>query len=181
MDKNGVVEGVYYCQYGRTQQLSDRMFDRNIPSSNLQMLYSIRPVSTKPAIMPILDMRKPATVPIRVEPTYNINKTFNPGSSAPWSGFATNVNEESRLRNQFFALQRCEQANYVPSSNSDLYKAYVVSRPVHQTHPLLFKQPDPGAFNPNPCNMGKKLFYNHTRQDVLNLPSINMSQKTYKW
>ena len=40
---------------------------------------------------------------------------------APFSGFVENVDVESVLRNQIFALQKNDQAVYVPSSKSDLY------------------------------------------------------------
>ena len=101
----GVVDGAYQCHIGRTLELSQRMAARNIPSAPLQPQFGIRPVSTKYAIMPIIDRRAPATVPLEVEPTYNPELVFNPGSShAPWSGFASSINEESALRNQFFAL-----------------------------------------------------------------------------
>ena len=79
--------------------------------------------------MSIMDRRASSKIPIIEEPTYDIKTTFNPGNAeAPWSGFATNINEESKLRNQFFALQNCEQANYVPSTTSDMYTVKVSGR-----------------------------------------------------
>ena len=30
------VDGVYYCNMERTKELSDRMYDRNIPSQSLE-------------------------------------------------------------------------------------------------------------------------------------------------
>ena len=168
-EMQGVVNGVYYCQQGRTQELSNRMFERNIPSATLAPQYSIRPVSTKYALMPIVDQRKEATVPIQRSAPYNIKTTFNPGNAqAPWSGFATQINDESRLRNQFFALQECEQANYVPSSRSDMYQVAVTSRPVKQQYPLLFEKPEFAPQNMNIHNLGKNLFYNHTREQLKN-------------
>jgi hypothetical protein len=125
----GVVNGVYFCGMERTEQLSQRMAERNIPSAPLQPQFSIRPVSTKYDMMPIFDRRPKAKVPIKRQPTYDVGTTFNPGSSqAPWSGFASNINKESQLRNQFFALQRCEQPNYVPSTTSDMYQMQVTGR-----------------------------------------------------
>ena len=40
---------------------------------------------------------------------------------APFRGFVENINEESELRNQIFALQRSEKGLYVPQSFGDLY------------------------------------------------------------
>ena len=107
----GVVNGVYYCGMERTEQLSQRMAERNIPSATLQPQFSIRPVSTKYDMMPIFDRRPKAKVPIKREPTYSVGTTFNPGSAqAPWSGFASNINKESQLRNQFFRITKMRTA-----------------------------------------------------------------------
>jgi hypothetical protein len=84
---------------------------------------------------------------------------------APWSGFANNVNVESTLRSQFFALQDCEQSQYVPSSNSDLYNVYVPPKPVKQPYPDLFKKEIFDHCNPNPHNLGNNFFNNNTRNE----------------
>ena len=166
----GVVNGVYYCGMERTEQLSQRMAERNIPSATLQPQFSIRTVSTKYEMMPIFDRRPKAKVPIKREPTYSVGTTFNPGSAqAPWSGFASNINRESQLRNQFFALQRCEQPNYVPSTTSDMYQVQVAGRPEAQPFPGLFTEPDLAPFNPNVCNLGRNIFDNCTRQQLKNV------------
>ena len=56
------VNGVYYqcnlVRYG----LSDRIAQRNMPSRPLQPQFSMRPVSTKYALLPIIDRRAPATI-----------------------------------------------------------------------------------------------------------------------
>ena len=61
----GVVNGVFYCQQGRTQQLSDRIYDRNTTSAPVKMNYSIRPTQTRRVHMPILDSRKELIIEIR--------------------------------------------------------------------------------------------------------------------
>ena len=99
--------------------------------------------------------------------TYSTKSVFNPGNAqAPWSGFSNNINTESTLRNQFFALQNCEQSEYVPSSNSDLYQTKIDYKPVQQNHPLLFEKSDLAPFNPNTDNIGNSLFNNHTRNQL---------------
>lgn len=166
----GVVDGLYECNMERTEELNDRISVRNVPSSILQPQFGIRPVSTKYAILPIVDRRPKPKEPIMKVPTYNIQQTFNPGTAAsPWSGFSSYVNDESRLRNQFFALQKCEQSEYVPSSKSDLYDYNVVGAPVQQPFPKLFEKEKFDKFNPNVCNLGKKLFDNCTRVQLKNL------------
>lgn len=186
----GVVDGVILCNMERTQELSDRMFSRNVPSQVLQSQFSMRPVSTKYATMPIMDQRPQCKEPIQQLPVYNTKTQFNPGNAqSPWSGFATNVNVESELRNQVFALQRSQQSVYVPSSHSDLYNETVQAKndfdepsdPTKQIdsgdptqimsddHKLLFKEPQFNLFNPNSCNLGSDIFQNHTRQQRMDL------------
>jgi len=164
----GVVDGVYYCNQERTEELSRRMAVRNIPSSPLQPQYDIRPVSTKYDMMGIIDQRPKSSVPLKSYPEYNIAKTFNPGSAvAPWSGFATEIDDDSRLRNEFFALQKCEQSEYVPSTKSDLYQVHVDSDNSEvQPFPDLFKKQEFAPFNPNTCNTGRMFFDNCTRQQI---------------
>ena len=82
--------------------------------------------------------------------------------------FASNVNTESELRNQIYALQKCSQSVYVPKSNSDLYnyKFQTVSKP--NPHELLFRNDNFSEFNPNPNveKIGSSPFYNNTRVQV---------------
>jgi len=164
---HGVISGVYVCNNGIQDEMNNKLFERNLPSANLQPQYSIRPTSTKYGYMQILDQRQQATTPLRSYGTYNIKTTFNPGSAqAPWSGFSNNVNNESMLRNQFFALQNCEQAQFIPSSKSDLYETKIDYKQVIQNHPLLFEEPDLAPFNPNTSNVGKNIFNNHTRHQL---------------
>lgn len=168
----GVVNCVYYNNLQRSAELSERISERNIPSKPLQPQFSVRPVSTKYDMMSVVDRREKSSVPIKKQPLYNVNNTFNPGSAqAPWDGFATNINDESRLRNQFFALQRCENANYVPPSTSDMYQVNVGGRVEQQTHNRLFETDDLGYFNPNPDTekVGYNIFNNCTREQIKNM------------
>ena len=175
MDSNsgkmyGVVNGVYQCQQERTSELDDRIYDRLWPSAPLQPQYSTRPVSTKYALMPIVDQRVKPKVALGNYPIYNTTHVFNPGTAqAPWSGFSTNINTESRLRNQFFALQKCEQAEFVPSSTSSLFVPYVpkITTNERQPFPDLFEQQEFEPFNPNPLDLGGKILNNSTRVQLL--------------
>lgn len=165
----GVVNGVYYCNNDRVEELNDRISTRNIPSQTLQAQFDIRPVSSKYAMMPILDRRAIPTVPIERMPTYNLANTFNPGNAqAPWSGYATNIDDDSKLRNQFFALQKCDQAYYIPPTTSDMYKVVVDGQPIQQPFPDLFSREQFPQFNPNVCGGNDSFFYNCVRQQVKN-------------
>jgi len=167
----GVVDGVYYCNMDRVQQLSNRIYERNIPSEPLKPDISPRPEQTKFTILgktppPLPESLKPCSAE-RSYPNYEPSKIFYPGDAqAPWYGFASNINTESSLRNQFFALQKCDQSNYVPSSQSDLYKVKVTSQPMPQPFPDLFRKPEFSPHQPNTCNIAGDLFHNHTHQQL---------------
>ena len=166
------LHDVYYCQMNRTKQLSDRMYDRNIPSHQIGQSYFARPVDTYATKFPILDCHNPSTVAKAVFPPYSQRQVFNPGQAAPYEGFSKNVDVESALHNSFHPMQKCVQGKYIPSSRSDMYNSnYLIpaSRPVKMTNNLLFKKENFNPFNPNECNLGFKLFDNHTRQQTKNI------------
>ena len=157
------------CNSKMQEQTNHRIYDRNIPSQMLQPYLDVRPVMTKYSYFPIVDPRKKISVPLVQAPTYNVNTIFNPGNAtAPWSGFASNVNTESELRNQIYALQKCSQSVYVPNSNSDLYNYKFKTVKQANPHELLFKSDGFSSFNPNPdaSVVGSGIFYNNTRCQV---------------
>lgn len=149
--------------------VNKRIYERNIPSATLQPSFSIRPVQTKYTLFSLDSNHTPADVSIIKEPVYNVESVFNPGNTqGPWSGFATKINTESKLRNQYFALQRSEQSVYVPSSNSDLYNDPTVdsSMIVKDTFPYLNKTEQFDSHNPNTIQVGLDTFHNCTRQQL---------------
>lgn len=175
----GVVDCLYYNNMGKDNELNKRISSRNIPSANLQPHLSFRPVSTKYDILPIFDRKEKPTVSIKQEPIYNTKTVFNPGTSKPpWSGFSNNINTESILRNQIFALQKCEQINYVPGQDSDLYNVSVIGHNVEQPFPRLFQETNLAEFNPNKYNVGQDFLHNNTRVQYknINLNSYNSQE-----
>ena len=166
------LHDVYYCQMDRTQQLSNRLFDRNLPSHQMGQSYFARPVDTYATVFPILDCHNPSTVNKAQFPQYNQQLMFNPGQSAPYEGYSNNVDIESKLHNSFHPTQKCVQGKYIPGSRSDMYNAnYLIpaSKPVRMTNNLLFKKTQFNAFNPNQCNLGYKVFNNHIRVQTKNI------------
>jgi len=100
-------------------ELNKRLETRNVPSGPLQPLYDFRPVSTKYTIFHTID--KPIQ-PSQLQSTYNPYEIFNPGDRAPIDYYMKNVDVESTLRSQFFALQNGPQSVYIPELNSQLYE-----------------------------------------------------------
>ncbi len=148
-----------------------RTFERVIPSQPLQPYLDARPSSTKYSLLPIVDPRKEINVPLTQRATYNQHSVYNPGDGAPWSGYASNVNNESLLRNQVYALQKCSQSVYIPSSDSSLYVHKTTNiYPVEQTHKYLFE--DQTFYNKpfqHSQQIGYSMFNNSTRCQLKDL------------
>ena len=49
------LKEVYYCQQERTQELSDRIYSRNMPSHQLGAAYFARPVDTYATVLHVID------------------------------------------------------------------------------------------------------------------------------
>jgi len=162
------------CSSEIQSNINKKIYDRNIPSYLLQPYINVRPVATKYSFFPIVDPRAPINVPMDQYPSYNTNKVFYPGNTtAPFSGYMQNVNTESELRNQIYALQKCPQSEYVPSSKSDLYQYNMIlnsnitqNNTVKQSFPYLFNEEKFDSFNPNKDNLGNKTFNNCTRVEI---------------
>jgi hypothetical protein len=173
---HGLIEGVQYRQNARTDELNSRISSRQFSDSPLEPNYSPRPVSTKYSKFPIMESKKPVKEMGQTYRDFSLRDNFNPGTQkAPPSGFLSNVDTETVLRNQCFALQRGDQCQYVPTTNSELYKVSVISNErEQQPYPLLFMRP---YFDQTPhpniqqsSNIGKETFFNHTRTQLRGIP-----------
>tara|TARA_B110000211_G_C14040645_1_gene536588 strand:+ start:1195 stop:1701 length:507 start_codon:yes stop_codon:yes gene_type:complete len=146
---------------------------RNIPSHDIAKNFDPRPVSTKYCTLPMIDHRKESKEEIKTISGYNTNQTFFPGTDKPhYYGFATNVDNESTLRNQFFALQAADQSKYIPPSTSDLYQSNINFQTTNENldESVLFRQERYDDFNPNPSiKIGSGIFNNATRVQLKNL------------
>ena len=147
-----------------------RIYERNLPSQPLQQYISFRSVPTKYSIMPIVDPHTDPTsvTPIIEYPTFNQNNQFTPGNTtAPWSGYASNVNTESVLRDQIYAANRCSTTTYIPNSSSDLYINNVAKPSSEQPlaeFPYLSAEEKWRPSNPGQGIPQTMLFGNCTRQ-----------------
>lgn len=167
----GVIDGLYYCNQNRTQELSDRMFQRNVPEQYMQMYFSPRSVETRQVHMPILDCHKKNRTPCRVLPIYDVNDMYAPSDSLPFNGFQNNVDIESKLKNIIFPIQKAAQSKFIPNENSDLYKnRYLINNSkTRNPHPLLNKEEKLPNFNPNHHNIANNTFNNNTRVEIRSL------------
>jgi hypothetical protein len=168
----GLIHGVQYIQQERVDELNDRYVARQFSDMPLVPNFDPRPVSTKYALFPCIDGTRPIHEPAVSYPEYNIASNFNPGTNkGPWNGFSQNVDTETILRNQTFALQRSHQKEYIPPRDSDLYNVSVISQPSEQPYPLLF---DKQQYTTTPTEVvnqpiGKDTFFNHTRTQLRSL------------
>ena len=169
---NGIPAGAYIGQFNRTTELDNRILARSFPSAPLQPNYDPRPISTKYSLMPALSGRKPNAEPKKEYNEYNVHKTFNPcNDGAPVNGFLNNVDHETYLRNQYFALQKGDKQHYVPKGSSELFNDYLFNTVSgeEQPHPGLFKKEE---FNNNRTNhsgldgIGVDYFHNNTRTQL---------------
>ena len=66
------IQEVYVCQQARTQDLSDRTYERNTASKQMMPKYFSRPISNRRTVMPTIDSRKKTTVKKGNFKDYNI-------------------------------------------------------------------------------------------------------------
>ena len=150
---------------------NQRIYERNLPSSPLQQYTSFRAVPTKYSMMPIVDPQvDPSSITrVAIMPTYNLSNTFNPGNrSSPWSGYATNVEKESILRDQVFPITGCLTKKYNPSNNSDLYVNHMgIAGPDKgiKEFPNLFKTEEWCTFDPSRNLQQRYVFQSSTRSE----------------
>jgi len=163
---------LYYGQFERTDEIDQRIYERNLSDVRLPPSFDPRPRETRHDTLQGMGANKVSSS--RRPPLfqkYEPMTHFAPiQSDGPSQTFFENINVESHLRNQFFALQKgAIQSTYIPSSISDLYKIeaptsfYRKEEP--QPHPNLFERPTyettcPPIFH----KIGKSLVFNNPTQ-----------------
>jgi len=156
---------------------NEQIFSRNIPTGNMKMNFSSIPVSTKCSVFPILNNNISTFNNNQIignpNNIYNSETHFFPGTDKPhFNGFSNNIDRESILRNQFFALQKADQSKYIPSSNSDMYNLNVNTsyNILDKKNNTSFTEKNFNNFNPNISNkIGNLLFNNSTRVQLKNI------------
>jgi hypothetical protein len=140
----------------RVEQLNKRITDRNATSTTPSFYFSPRPVPTKYTTMPIVDNICASKVDIAYQKPYNTKEDYLPGNSSPWSGFADNIDVETRLR---------YEKEYIPSSKSTMYiKPNIPSTHTIQPYPELFTSAV--SLSKPQLLKDKHLFYNSTSEKI---------------
>ncbi len=170
---NEDVYNIALKNYEKQNFINSEISNRNIPSGPSTMNFSCRPVNTKYTFMPTVAASASSVEPILNYVNNDVSSNFFPGTrKMHFCGFASNIDRESTLRNQFFALQKADQKEYIPSSTSDLYTHninFITNNENLDSH-LLFREQQFQDFNPNNFpNVGNELFYNSTRVQLKNI------------
>jgi len=168
MHKPVLMKGVRLCNQYRVDEVNDRIYARNVPSSSPQMQFDPRPTPTKYCTpFPKTPLHETSATPVACRPSFDPSKAFLPGDSAPFSGF--DVNKESMLKNINFALQKAPQAAYVPPSTSDMYAPWT-------TRTVLASNATAQTQKPAPLDPTQSIFYNDTRQQVKEMKPVSRTQ-----
>jgi hypothetical protein len=161
-NNNRVIQGVHIKKRTHNDVMNMNAFEHQIHRQNIEYKFDPRPVVTR-------YVKNPSTIQGPLFEVQNASQekhlSFLPNSkTGTFHGYARNVDSETVLRNQTFALQKCDQAQYIPDSSSDLYNPTLMNRSAPINHPLLFKvhEPSPGT-HAVPKHTGIDMFYNHTR------------------
>ena len=148
-------------------ELNVRLNQRYFPSETLKPSFSFRPVSTKYSHFQLFEEKAQSKEDLNKYKQYNPHHVFTPGNTKPpVEYFFNNIDTESKLRNQFMALQKCDRAKYVPEMTSSLY-TYDKYIPIYSLNKET--QISEIYHNPDRCNLAPNTFFNHTRNNLKNL------------
>lgn len=139
-------------------ELNHRLERRWLPSTSLKPLYDVRPSPTKYTWFQTVDEPLKPKEPLREYQEYSPN-VFNPGDRAPVEYYMKSVDVESKLRSQFMALQKADQAKYIPDLSSELYTSPGATRGKEDTpvENIQSRKP-PSQLEPFAFNNMTKLF-----------------------
>jgi len=140
--------------------LNNKINQRVFPSQHLRPLFEVRPVSTKYNLFPIIEERTQPSIN-KLEYMPYSKEVFNPGNRGPVDFYLNEIDTESRLRNQFMALQKSNQSVYVPELNSSLYEFPLATKPEAYLQTECAGRAAPVHLAPNP-------FHNSTRMNLRN-------------
>jgi hypothetical protein len=103
-------------------ELNLRLQKRNIPDTNLKPLFDFRPTPTKYTWFNTVENSNKGTEPLFTYSDYSPSKIFNPSQKGTTDFYLKSIDTESQLQNRFMALQKADQAVYIPELSSSLYE-----------------------------------------------------------
>jgi hypothetical protein len=147
--------------------MNNKIYERNLASEKMQPNFSFASQPTRYTKFLLTDSIKHENK--ELYSYYNVENTFYPGTNKPhFSGFSNNVDNESILRNQIYALKKSDIHMWAPSSNSVLYNE--TENMNNQMNSLLFREEKFNDFNPNFNEfIGNEIFNNSTRYQLKDL------------
>lgn len=156
------------CNIDYDNELNTRIISRIMPSQELPPNFSPIPESTKYTQFKTHSTQIESSIPMRKYRAFNTSDVFFTGNAkAPVHFALDNVDLESRLRNQFFALQKNDQAFYIPDTSSSLYNHNSTVQGLPNKHDLNAIN---YSINTNTkCNLAPNTFNNSTRYNLKNL------------
>lgn len=172
---HGVIEGVQYGQFQRTEELNQRIRNRTTYDRPLRPNFEMRSVATKYILFPSSDIRPDTTVGFNSYHHHDVTTNMTSMTCrGPPNEKNYNIDTDTILRNHHFPNQPGASQNvFIPSSKSELYNTAPIIESIRspeQPFPSLF---DIQTFDLNSrtrntmgTNIGADLFFNNTRTQL---------------
>lgn len=142
-------------------ELNLRLQSRNVPDSQLKPLFDFRPTPTKYTWFGSVEDSKKCHEPLFTYKDYSPYHNFNPSQKGSSDYFFNSIDQESKLQNRFMALQKSDQAVYIPEFTSSLYDM-----------PMAFQKTASECEDVNykskqlKYNLAPDTFFNHTKTNL---------------
>lgn len=142
-------------------ELNLRLQTRNIPSTHLKPLFDFRPTPTKYTWFNTVENTKMGSEPLFTYNDYSPSNVFNPSQKGSTEFYLKSIDTETKLQNRFMALQKSDQASYIPELTSVLYENPMAYQNVKFSY-------DSVNYDSRKCNnnLAPSTFFNHTRTNI---------------
>lgn len=143
-------------------ELNLRLQKRIIPDNGLKPLFDFRPTPTKYTLFNTVEDSKKLNEPLFSYQDYSPSTNFNPSQKGTTDFYLKSIDVETKLQNRFMALQKADQATYIPELTSTLYDMPMAYQKSFSCEGVNYESKQP-KYNLAPSN-----FYNHTRTNLRN-------------
>ena len=149
--------------------INNEIFKRNFPNKDVEVVQNPIPQKTRDLGLNIPKIKRENENCI-IYPPFSERSTFMPGTrsgcSAPFSGYATQININSDLLTLNYKTKNPAE-QYIPCSSSDLYNTQINQKQYGGSHQLLFTQFANIESNKAPT-ISNLMFNNPTRNQLKN-------------